>query len=365
MPDQMWIGLTPQRAEVRRGLLAARTDETSRSLCLLYELYLSHRGREERQLKKAMLSTARTLAVYAAVPVAWLMLGLDQWAVLVAGSVALGLNHGLDLLEAWVDALRTKGMAALLSAPRMVEILFSSQSRYPYWCYSSHAVLLSLCLVPLFFLFLSPMSPAQIAALTAAWGVTVFSKYLTPATPPFVVVSAGSTPASIDLVAKLSFRIFPLRVTSLLDYDRLRREQVGSFLQQKARYDAAKAHYLFRTRGDWKAVFLQLAELSDILVVDARQPLTELVRFEVTQIVQHDSLLKRTLFVVGDRQETSPFNQVDQRPAKAMLVGEADLEVLVWALARQKPAVPRCDGFIWHCQAIPGTASGARTAKSE
>lgn len=343
--------MTPEQAEVRRRLLATQTDEASRSLCQLYDLYLSQPGREEKQVNKARLSLVRTIVVYAAVPVAGFALGYDRWAFLVAGSVAFGLNHGLDLLEMWFDAMRVKGMAAMLCAPRMVDILFSSQSRYPYWWYRSHAMLLGMCLVPLFYLFLSPMSPGQIGTFTAAWAVLVFSKYLTPATPPFAVVSAASTPTSIDMVTKLSFRVFPLRVVSLLNYELLRPESLDGFFQQKARYDAAQAHYLFRTRSDWKAIFLQFADFSSILVVDAREALTEPVEFEVGKIIENDRLLKRTLFVVGDQKE-SLFKQVKQRPAKAILVAEENLEVLVWALARQRQAVPGSEGFIWHAQAI-------------
>lgn len=347
--------LTPEWAAGRRQHHSTVASDASRSLCQLYDLYLARPNREARQLSKAYFDTVLTVAVSLAVVLAGLKWGWDMRLTFVlGGGVYFAVYRGLDLVEVWWDTLRAMGIGALLAVPRVVKTRFSSKSHYPQWWYNSYAVLVLLCLFPIPVVCLYEMSLEASTVFVFCWVVILAGMYLTPAAPPFAVVSAASSLDSIDLVAQLAFRIFQLRVVSLLDHEMLLPASPARLVPQvRARYQFAKAQSLFRTRKDWKEVFLQYAALTRVLIVDAREPPTPPVDFEVSQIVQHEPLLKKTLFVGTAEGEFPLFTELKERPSRASLVADADLEVLVWALARHPQAVTNSDGFLWHPQLLP------------
>jgi hypothetical protein len=353
--------LTPEWAVKRRQYHSTIASDASQSLCQLYDLYLARPNREARQLFKAYFDTVLTVALSLAVVLAGLKLGWDMRLTFVlGGGVYFALYRGLDLVEVWWDALRAMGIRAMSAVPRVMRIRFSSQSHYPQWWYNSYAVLVLLCLFPIPVICLYQMSPLTTTIFVFCWVVILAGMYLTPAAPPFAVVSAASSLDSIDLVAQLTFRIFQLRVVSLLDHELLLPASPARPAPQvRARYQFAKAQYLFRTRGDWKEVFLQYAAITRVLIVDAREPPTPPVDFEVSQIVQHEPLLKKTLFVGTAEGEFPLFTELKERPNRASLVADADLEVLVWALARHPQAVTNSDGFLWHSQLLPEYRDGS------
>lgn len=345
--------LTREHAAIRRRHHSMQESETSQSLCKLYDLYLSKPNREGWQVWKALFGLIQTVVVFLTVLVAGIALAWTSLTFFLAVGIALGLSRAFELLEVWGETVWVRGLGVVLGIPRMVEILFSSRSRYPYWWYSSYSVLLLLCLLPMPVAYLNQMSAQSTAVFVCSWVVIIASMYLTPAAPPFAVVSASSSLDTIALVKQLAFRISRLRIVSLLDHELLLPASEERFFQARARYHVAKAYYLFRTKGDWKEVFHQLANLARVLIVDAREAPSPPVDFEVSLIVQHEHLLRKTLFVGTSGSEYPLFRDIEKPPKSAILVADADLEVLVWALARYPREVAKSNGFVWCSELVP------------
>jgi hypothetical protein len=190
----------------------------------------------------------------------------------------------------WLETIFWVGWGCLRSVPMMADIFLR--------CWRGW-VLLAVVAFCLWFWWLAPSastdpSPYRIE-MSVALIVTIALLWLQP---PFVLVLGVSAGRTGRVLGNVSAAMYPFRVVALLD------TTLSGTTGGVGAFSPLTDNLRTVSPDRWRSVVDSLADLVSIIVIDARTE-SELVVYEVGEMLRRPDRLRRTVFVVGSNGEAA------------------------------------------------------------